>query len=141
MVGAGTEDFPAFNLSLPVPPRMVIQGWKLDGSETIDTGSPFTLTWTPAPGESFVNVFVAGLTSDGDVMPGKQVSCTVAGPDPGTLTVPAEALQQLSYESIPFAGGFFLVGVSRGTEGSAVDSPLPVQATAIRSTGGIVGVN
>ena len=141
VAGTGSEQFPAFSIAMPVPPRVLIQGWKLDGSETISTSSPLTVSWTPAAGEWFVNVFVAGLSASGDVMPGSQVSCTLSGNDPGTLTVPSEALQQISYETIPFAGGYFLIGVSRGAEGTASDSPLPVQATAIRSTGGIIGVN
>lgn len=136
----GGVEFPAFSLTLATPDPVTILSPDLSGNDSIDPDAAFSLTWAPGTHVDFINVFLAGVNATGDVLEGPTVSCTLEG-DPGALTIPAEAMQALPKESSLFGSGYILVGVSRGTIGTSVGSPLPVSITALRSTGGIVANN
>ena len=142
VTGTGGDEFPAFDLELNSPEPIIIEAPALGAEEKVDLSGPLTVTWTTSADADFMNIYIAGIDLlSGELAEGPQVSCTVDG-DPGTITIPTEALSMIPIESgfLGLGGSYLLIGVSRGTVGTS-ESPGVVNATALRSTGNIVGVD
>jgi len=92
--GNGGMDVPAFSGTMETPPRVEIKSPALGLTTSIDTSNALTVSWNGGTSAGTVLVVLGTLDYAFQPMGGPTVTCILEN-DPGTYTVPSEAMKEL----------------------------------------------
>lgn len=138
---AGGDHVSAWATSVAVPSPVTISSPSGGVFDTVNKDSSLTFQWN-ATGADQVNIFLFGANQDGAVA-GNAVTCTISG-DPGSFTVPAQAMQMLPGDGPMFPGlpgeDFIAYGVTRIVVSTVSVSGGSVALSVTRTDGNIVGI-
>jgi hypothetical protein len=133
--GAGGPQFPAFEVSVAAPNRVVVQEPRAAFGETNSVGDDLVVRWTPGQSESLlVTLLPAQLVPEVQPQRGKWVFCAASDAS-GTVTIPADQVAAVGDEpDFPFGQGALVI-VTRTRVGTTQVGPDTAAITASTSEG------
>jgi hypothetical protein len=133
--GAGGPQFPAFEVSVVAPNRVVVQAPRAQFGETNSVGEDLVVRWTPGQAESLlVTLLPAQLVPEVQPQRGKWVFCAASDAS-GTVTIPADQVAAVGDDpDFPFGQGALVI-VTRTRVGTTQVGPDSAAITASTSEG------